>query len=121
MAFGRKAKQEPKAAEAKACEANATESPEAAEARRIIARGRRLEKLSAEAGMWRAFVTGCEPEREIREDRSMAMSYAMAGIHMAPALHVWLDADTAPMWRDFANRMAEERERRLREILCECK
>jgi hypothetical protein len=90
-------------------------SPEQLEADRIIARANRLEKLGNEAAMWRAFATGCKDGRWLMEE---CLSYLRR--EDEPRLNIRMDADTAPMWKDFALRMAADRESRLRDMLnCE--
>jgi hypothetical protein len=86
--------------------------PEPTEAEKIIAKGQRLKALSDEAAMWRAFATGCRGGRWIMEHTGY---YGL--MEPAPRLSVTMDDDSARLWAEFAVRMAEERERRLKEIL----
>jgi hypothetical protein len=90
-------------------DATSFERSEKKEAERIIARAERLKAVSEEASMWRAFATGCEEGRLIWEDYHMYM--------LKPRLKVKMDADTAVAWKSFALQMADERERRLKEML----
>jgi hypothetical protein len=86
--------------------------PEPTEAEKIIAKGQRLKALSDEAAMWRAFATGCKAGRWLMEHIGY---YGMGD--PAPRLSVTMDDDSARLWSEFAVRMAEERERRLKDIL----
>jgi hypothetical protein len=86
--------------------------PEPTEAEKIIAKGQRLKALSDEAAMWRAFATGCKGGRWLVEHIGY---YGLRDV--APRLEVTMDDDSARLWAEFAIRMAEERERRLKDIL----
>lgn len=79
------------------------------EAALVIAKADRLKHVSAEAAMWRRFAIECAPGRDICEYNY----FTGHGV----SLKLTMDRDTAPMWKDFALRMAEDRERRLRDLL----
>lgn len=83
------------------------------EAERAIARGKRIESLASEAAMWRKFAEGCKPGRYIFESHS---SYVFSPSPIEQ-LSVRMDEDTALLWAAFAVQMADERERRLKDVL----
>jgi hypothetical protein len=83
------------------------------EADRVIARGARIKTLSDEAHMWRKFAAGCKPGRFLTEH----YGYSSFGVEHAEPLSVLMDNDTALLWAAFAQQMADERERRLKDVL----
>jgi hypothetical protein len=89
-------------------------SPAMIEAEKAIARGERIKKLSDEAEMWRKFAGGCKPGRSLFEDIGLLL-YACAPFPQR--LRTSMDEDSAPLWAAFANQMADERERRLKDVL----
>lgn len=84
------------------------------EAEKAIARGRRIKQLSDEAVMWRNFAVDCKAGREIYEYPGR---HLWDGEFTVARLSVLMDEDTAPLWVAFANQMAVERERRLKDLL----
>jgi hypothetical protein len=93
-------------------------SPEQIEAEKAIARGERLKRLSQEVAMWRGFASGCKPGRWIMETHNSAYGGLSCGT--AAPLQAYLDEDTALLWSAFAERMACDRERRMRDVLGGC-
>lgn len=90
-----------------------TKSAEQIVAEKTIARGARVKALSEEAAMWRSFSTGCKSGRWLLEHLTHYGLYMDA----PPRLSLTMDDDSAQLWRDFAIRMAEDRERRLKDVL----
>jgi hypothetical protein len=83
------------------------------EAERTIARGERVKSLSEEAQMWRRFATSCKPGRLVWEH-----VFASAFNYEHPTqLYATMDELSAELWREFALRMAADRESRLRDVL----
>lgn len=88
--------------------------PPMTEAERVINRGKLVESYAKEAAMWRGFAEGCADGRYVQE---YGMPLHFYGGQRETPLSARMDKDSAILWREFANRMADERERRLREIL----
>ena len=83
-------------------------TPEQVEADKIIARGERIKQLGEEAGMWRAFSAGCKDGRHLFEH--LHLGY---GLDAPPRLAVRMDVETAVLWREFAQKMADHADKRL--------
>lgn len=88
-------------------------TPEQLEVERLKKRADRLTSLADEARMWREFATGCVAGRWLYESYSGYFSHRAEH----PRIHLTMDDETAQLWRDFALRMAMERESRLKEAL----
>jgi hypothetical protein len=86
------------------------ESPLMQAAEREANRGALIKRLADEASMWRKFAAKCK--------NGAWLATGGLGYHSEfPNLGVQMDEITSPAWRDFAERMANQAETRLREIL----
>jgi hypothetical protein len=75
-------------------------------------REERIMNIGRELNMWREFKESCVPGRKVYED----YNYYFLRDHPYDArIDCQMTDETAPLWRDFAQRQLEICERRLRE------